>query len=451
MRKWLEIAFAVNIFLNLTNLFVFIPAWLGLPLQLIGGLMFLLNLAYLFSERAVVVSLMRNQFTWALLVLFFIWPVIGAIYPILNGYSLAREVVLQMFYTTTLLGTAVYVLKVSFARARLLVCICFWVSIVGIFAQVLLPGFFFAVAALAEGSGEAFAYGRAAGFFVNPNVAGRFVILLYLVLMLSPKKLGAFKILAVTTVAFAAIVLTASRSGLLIALVAFVYVVGHKLAVPYIRGRLSLNPGRLFAGVVGVAVVFGIAVFVLPIASKYVLENTEVGATKEASKRFDFFAHGIGGFIERVEEEALLRWYTVEPYVDGFKESWLFGKGLAGYRIYKTEHALALTPHNTIFAMWMNYGVFYVIFGFTCYFAMALSPRMRLIENHLKMIFYPIIFIVLIGIMFTYDGLFAQRGLYIMIGMLLAVYCAPVDWFKYDEYMSEQSVFRKSRRRGRRP
>lgn len=410
--------------------------------------MLLVNLAYLFNERAVVVSLMRNQLTWGLLVLFFGWPVIGAIYPILNGYSLTREVVLQAFYFTTLLGSAVYVLRVSYARARLLVCICFWVSIFGLFAQFILPSFFMSVAPLAEGSGEAFAYGRAAGFFVNPNVAGRFVILLYLVVMLSSKKLRAFEILIVTTVAFAGILLTASRSSLLIALVAFVYVVGHKLAVPYIRGRLSFNPGRIFIGGVGIAVVVGMAVFVLPIASKYVLENTDVGATKNASQRFDFFTHGISGFIERVEEEALLRWYTVEPYVEGFKESWLFGKGLAGYRIYKQEHYLALTPHNTIFAMWMNYGVFYVIFGFTCYLAMALSPRMRLIENHLKMIFSPIMFIVLIGIMFTYDGLFAQRGLYIMIGIFLALYCAPNNWLKYDQFMSEQSIFKKKRRRG---
>lgn len=410
--------------------------------------MLLVNLAYLFSERALVVSLLRNKFTWGLLVLFFVWPVLGAIYPMFNGYSMKREIVLHAFYITTLLGAAVYVLRVSYARARLLVYVCFCVSIFGILAQVFLPGFFMSVAVMAEGSGEAFAFGRAAGFFVNPNVAGRFVILLYFVLMLSPKKLGALEILAVTVVSFGAVLLTASRSSLLIALVTFVYVVGHQLAVPYVRGRLSVSPGRLFLGGGGVAVIAALSVLILPTASKYVLENTDVGGTKNASTRFDFFAHGLDGFIERVEEEAVKRWYTVEPYVDGFKESWLFGRGLAGYRIYKTENYLALTPHNTVFAMWMNYGVFYIICGFTCYFAMALSPRMRLIENHLKMIFSPILFIVLMGIMFTYDGLFAQRGLYIIMGMLLALYCAPSDWLKYDQFMSEQSIFKKKRRRG---
>ena len=449
MKRWLQFAFAFNVFLNLTNLFVFIPAWLGLSLRALGGAMLLVNLAYLFSERSVVVSLMRHKLTWGLLVLFLVWPLLGAIYPMFNGYSMKREIVLQIFYITTLLGSAVYVLLGSYARARLLVYVCFCVSILGIAAQVFLPGFFMSVAVMAENSGEAFSFGRAAGFFVNPTVAGRFVILLYLVLMLSPKKLRALEILAVTTVAFVAVLLTASRSSLLIALVLFAYVIGHQVAVPYIRGRLSFSPGRLFLGGAGIAVVIGLAVLVLPIASKFILEKTDVGATKDASQRFDFFAYGFGGFIERVEEEAEKRWYTVEPYVDGFKENWLFGKGLAGYRIYMKENYLALTPHNTVFAMWMNYGVFYVIFGLTVYLAVALSSRMRVVENHLKMIFSPIMFIVLVGIMFTYDGLFAQRGLYIMIGMFLALYCAPDGWFKYDAFISKQSIFRKRGRRVR--
>jgi len=447
MRKLLQIAFAINIFLNLTNLFVFIPAWLGLPLRLIGGLMLLVNLAYLFSERAVLADLLRHKLTWALLVLFFIWPLLGALFPMFNGYSMKREIVLQAFYATTLLGAGVYVLRVSYARARLLAYACFGVSIVGIFAQIFLPGFFMSVAVMAEHSGETFAFGRAAGFFVNPNVAGRFVILMYLLLMLSPKKLGALEILAVTTVSFAAVLLTASRSSLLLSMGVIVYVIGHRFSVPYIRGRMTFSPGRFVLGSITIVVLAVMAAFILPLASKFVLEKTDVGSTKHASERFDFFAHGFGGFVDRVEEEAVKRWYTVEPYVDGFKESWLFGRGLSGYRIYKTENYLALTPHNTIFAMWLNYGVFYVLFGFFCFFVVAVSPRMRLVENHLGMSFAPILFLTLLGIMFTYDGLFAQRGFYIMVGLFLGLYCAPVRWFDFDRNMSEAPLLGKSRRR----
>jgi hypothetical protein len=447
MRKLLQIAFAINIFLNLTNLFVFIPAWLGLPLRLIGGLMLLVNLAYLFSERAVLADLLRHKLTWALLVLFFIWPLLGALFPMFNGYSMKREIVLQAFYATTLLGAGVYVLRVSYARARLLAYACFGVSIVGIFAQIFLPGFFMSVAMMAENSGEVFAFGRAAGFFVNPNVAGRFVILMYLLLMLSPKKLGALEILAVTTVAFAAVLLTASRSSLLLCMGVIFYVIGHRFSVPYISGRMTFSPGRFILGGMAIVVLAVMAAFILPLASKFVLEKTDVGSTKHASQRFDFFAYGFGGFVDRVEEEAVKRWYTVEPYVDGFKESWLFGRGLSGYRIYKTENHLALTPHNTIFAMWLNYGVFYVLFGFFCFFVVAVSPRMRLVENHLGMSFTPVLFLALLGIMFTYDGLFAQRGFYIMVGLFLGLYCAPVRWFDFDRNMSEAPLLRKSRRR----
>jgi hypothetical protein len=446
MRKWLQLAFAINIFLNLTNLFVFIPAWLGLPLRLLGGLMLLVNLAYLFSERVVLANLLRHKLTWGLLILFFIWPLLGALFPMFSGYNMKREILLQAFYTTTLLGAGVYVLRVSYARARLLTYACFVVSIVGIFAQIFLPGFFMSVAVMAEGAGDVFAYGRSGGFFVNPNVAGRFVILMYLLLMLSPKQIGALEILAVTAVSFGAVLLTASRSSLLLCMLAIVYVIGHRFSVPYIRGRMTFSPGRFILGSGAIVILAVMAAFILPLASKFVLEKTDVGSTKHASERFDFFAYGFGGFVERVQEEAVKRWYTVEPYVDGFQESWLFGRGLAGYRIYKSENYLALTPHNTIFAMWMNYGVFYVLFGFFCFFVVAISPRMRLVENHLGMSFTPILFLMLIGIMFTYDGLFAQRGFYIMVGLFLGLYCSPVGWFDFDRNMSEAPLLRKQRR-----
>lgn len=447
MRKWLQLAFAISIFLNLTNLFVFIPAWLGLPLRLIGGLMLLVNLAYLFSERAVLADLIRHKLTWGLLVLFLLWPLLGAIYPMFSGYSMKRTIILQLFYTSMCLGAAVYLLRVSFARARLFVYTCFGVSVLGICAQIFLPGFFTSVAVMAENSGEVFAFGRAAGFFVNPNVAGRFVVLMYLLLMLSPKKLGALEILAVSAVSFGAVLLTASRSSLLIAMVVITYVIGHRFSVPYIRGRLTFNPARFILGGMAIVVFAAMSAFVLPMASKFVLEKTDVGSTKHASERFDFFAHGLGGFIERVEEEAVKRWYTIEPYMDGFQESWIFGRGLAGYRIYKTENYLALTPHNTIFAMWMNYGVFYVLFAFFCFFIVVVSPRMRLVENHLGMSFSPILFLMLIGIMFTYDGLLAQRGFYVMIGLFLGLYCAPAGWLDFDCHMAEAPLLRKQRRR----
>jgi hypothetical protein len=447
MRKCLQIAFAINIVLNLTNLFAFLPAWSGVPLRIIGGLMVLINLVYLFDERELVMEFMRNKLTWALLILFFVWPIFWVLYPMYSGYGMKREILLQAFYTTTLLGSAVYVCRVSYARMRLLLYACLAISVLGVLAQAFVPGLFFAVAKMAEGSGDAFSFGRAAGFFINPNVAGRVIVLLYLLVMLSPKKISMLEFLAVTSVSFVTVLLTASRSSLLIAIFVIVYVIGHRFAVPYIRGRLTFRPERFLLGGIAIIVFAGMVAFILPMASNYVLEKTEVGSMKNASARFDFFAHGFGGFVEQAEEEALKRWYTVEPYVDGFKDSWILGRGLAGYRIYKKENLLALTPHNTIFVMWMNYGIFYVLFALFCFFAVMLSSRMRKVESHLGMVFSPLLFLTLIGIMFTYDGLMAQRGFYIMIGAFLAVYCARDEWFRHDKMMAEEPFFRKKRRR----
>lgn len=437
----------IGVFFNATNLFVFLPAWSKVPLTLIGGGMLLLNLVYLFSERQVLFNLMRNKMTWLLLVLFFVWPVVGAIYPTFQGYRVVREVALQLLYTSLVLGVAVLTVRISFARVRTLVFACFFVSVFGIYVQALLPGIFGAIAILPEGSGDVFVFGRSSGFFVNPNVAGRVVILMYLVLALSSKKMGSLYILALSLVAFLAVLLTASRSSLLIALVVFAYVIGHRLVIPYVRGHFSINPVRLLSGSV-LLIAFSISVLiVLPLASKYVLEETAVGTTKNLSQRFEIFAYGFAGFTERVEEEALGRWYTIEPYLDGFKESWLFGRGLAGYRIYKIENFLVLTPHNTIFAMWLNYGVFYILLASATVVIFLLSPRTRLMEKELGIVFSPILIIAVLGIMFTFDGLMDQRSFYVFIGPFLALSCVPIRWFDYNRYVAQQSLFTRKHRR----
>lgn len=450
MKNLLQYAFIVNMFLNLTNLCAFIPVWLGLSLTIVGGLMLIVNLLYLISESALVMDLFKSGMMWALLILILVWPIIAAAYPIFSGYSLRREIILQVFYFTSLLGSVVLTLKIGYERLRTLIYFSFVVSLLGMGFQAFLAEAFNAVAVLSDDSGEVFAYGRIAGFFINPNVAGRFILLFYLMLMMSSKKLSVFEVLILIVVTFGAVMLTASRSSLVIAFIAFLYVIAQRFGAPYIRGRMSINPIKILLSFVSIVVLVGASVFALIAASDFILQETSVGANKNVAKRFELFTGGVDGFLYVIEQETLGRWYTVEPYLDGFKESWLFGRGLAGYRVYMNENYIGLAPHNTLFAAWLDFGVLYVIAGFICFGYVALSRRIRIAEGHLGLFFMPIIFIVCMGIMFTYDAFLYQRGLYVMIGGIIALYFAPKDWFQFNAFVGQQPLIRRRRKKNSR-
>lgn len=450
MNNWLQWAFVANMFLNLTGLFAFIPGWTGLPLSVIGGGMLLINLAYLMTQSQIVSGFFRSGVIWSLMILFLIWPVFSAIMPMAKGHLLIREIILQIFYFTSILATAVLTLRIGFEGFRKFVLIGFLISIFGIWLQAAMPGLFGLIAVVSDSSGEEFAYGRIGGFFINPNVAARFVILLYIVLMMSARKLSILWILPFSVATFVAVMITASRSSLLIAVFAIAYVIVQRYGLPYIRGRMKLNFMRIICSFSAIILIAASFLFILINASNFVLNETNVGSgSTRASQRYELFANGIDGFIYVMKEEMLGRWYTVEPYAPAFEESWILGRGLAGSRIYMRQNFLELIPHNTIFVAWLDYGVFYIMFGFGCFFYVAFNRRMRMAEKHMGLFFMPLVFVVCIGIMFTYDGFLAQRGLYILIGGMLALFLAGKKWFDYNQHLASQPLFRFNKRHSR--
>jgi hypothetical protein len=452
IKQWPQLLFAGNIFLNLTNLFVFAATWLGLSLQLLGMLMLVVNLFYLFHERRLVGMFFRQPVMWVLLLLFYIWPLIAAVPPMFHGYGMAREIVLQTFYMSFMLGTAVFVIRNSYARTWWLLLICFSVSVFGMLLQTYLPSIFYKLASSSSLVGGVFSYGRAGGFFANPNNAARFVILMFIFLCMFPRRLSFwFQFLLGGTTLFA-VLLTASRSSLIILAAVFLTIYGFKFAFPNIRERIDLRPERLFlATCVIIVVLIGIGV-AAPMTFRYMAENTDAGDNKGMANRLEFFTTGFSGFVEGVEQEAIGRWSTVEPYVEGFKESWMFGRGMAGYRTYRMENRIPLTPHNTIFASWMDYGFGYILVGLLLLVQMLVSRRMWVAQKHMGLLFYPILLICLLGVMFTFDALFTQRGIYVVFGIVVALYCAPPEWFRFDQNASQQPIlpWKKAKMRGRR-
>ena len=450
MRNFFQFLFVANIFLNLTNLFVFMPTWMGVSLTLVGGAGLIVNFCYLASERVMVTTLLGSRLIWFILVLIMLWPILYSLYPMFKGYNLMREVVLQLFYTTTLLGAAVFTLKRGFERFRDVIFFSFIVSLIGLVLQAFFPAAFDRVASLSDDAAEVFSFGRIGGFFVNPNVAARFIILFYIILMMTGKRLSGFLIILLTALAFGAVMLTVSRSSILLIFLTIVLVLGQRFGAPYIKGQMAINPARLLLGFVLIGTMAFLSVTALIAASNYILNESNLGSRAGTAKRFELMSGGVDQFVYVIGDEMHGRWTTIEPYIPAFKESWLFGRGLAGHRTYMARNSIPLTPHNTIFTVWLDYGVLYVVASFICFGIIAFSRRIRFAEGYLGLFFTPILFFACMGIMFTYDGFLAQRGLYVLIGGIVALYVAPKEWFDFNTYVAGQPLFRRFRRRAAR-
>lgn len=444
-KNLLQYGFALLVILNLTNLFVFASAWFGISLTITGGLILLGLAFYLVSERRTVASFIRNPVVIVCSILFFVWPLIYAIIPTIQGYSVKREIVLQTYYLLLFYGTITYVIRNGLLAGQRLVFVCFSITIFGIVSETFYPEFFYGIAIPGEEVAESFAYGRAGGFFINPNNGGRFVILMYLLLQLSPRPIPLTRLILLSAITFGVVLLTASRSSMAVAILAILGVFAARYAVEWADRRMMFRPERLFLSLIGLPAL-GLILFIsLGFFGAAFANFSGLGQSAGASDRLRFFTTGFSGLVEVVEEEALVRYYTVEPYIPAFKETWTLGRGLAGYRIYRGQTGIDLTPHNTLFVLWFDYGIAYILVVCFATYRFLVSQRTRRAERHAGIAFSFIFVGAIFVIMFTFDALMTQRPTYVVLGFLLACSSAPPAWFQYDSFRSELKSKKRSR------
>lgn len=446
-RKIPQIAFALLILLNLTNLFVFASTWFGVSLTITGGGMIIAMVAYIIAERRIFASIVVNPVYIYCSVLFLVWPFLYYLFSAFKGYNLTRELVLQVYYLLLLTGTMIFVIRNGLLATRKVVLICYLVTIAGILAQTFYPSAFFRVALAAEEVSGSFTYGRAGGFFINPNTAARFVTLIFLMLMLSPRHISMAKLLGYSSITFLTVLLTASRSSAVIAMVAIVGVFIVRYAVPWVKGRRIFAPERLFLSALGGLSLAVLLYLGLSLGGKFLLENSDLGNSVRASDRLLFFTTGFSGFVSVIQEEAEGRYATVEPFLPEFKENWILGTGLAGHRIYRAQNGIPLTPHNTLFTVWFDYGVAYFLALLYAVGAFLVSQKTRRVERHLNFSFSYVFVAVMLLVSFTYDGLVVERPTYVILGFFLAGCVAPSGWFEHDARHSQLKSLGKSRSR----
>jgi hypothetical protein len=137
------------------------------------------------------------------------------------------------------------------------------------------------------------------------------------------------------------------------------------------------------------------------------------------------FSNGFDEFVNIFIEEGRGRLETTEPYLGKFKGSFYIGNGMAGARIFKAVNQIELLPHNTFFLIAFDYSVFYLILTLIGLLFYCLGSRIRIAEFNTGILFSPIFIAVFIAVGFTYDALFNNRAIYVIIGALLCIRAFP--------------------------
>lgn len=432
MHLLLKYLFATLIILNITNLFVFTSTWLNLSLTLIGGLIIVANSIYLFTYRDMVFSILRKPAVQVALVLFLIWPVLWVGLSFFKGYTLYREIVLQFYYAFLFLGTIVFILREGWQYFRKIIIIAFGISIFGMVLDMFFPAVFAAIAASAAEDGLQTMFGRANGFFLNPNNAGRFLILMYVLCVMKYGKISKPFFLGISFVLPVMLLFTGSRSSLLIGAIVIALVVFLRLSGKQGRFITEFNAARIFMATLVLGLFCTVSIFGVALGSNWILNNTEVGMRQNASLRYEMFTGGSGQFFQAVRNEIEGRFYTLEPYNERLKDSFILGNGTAGMRIYRAINNISLTPHNTLYLLLFDYGILYLISFVVAMLALCFSRKMRRAEKYMGFMFSFVFLVAFTLIFFTFEAMLTIRGTYVVIGAIIALRIADEQFFQKD-------------------
>ncbi len=346
----MQYLFFLVMVMNVTQAFTFVAALCGLSVASISLVLVALNGIYLILERKCFRQLLGNLalLRWALALL--VWPLCTIVYAPVVAF---REIGLAGYLFLLFLGTAVYMAANGLKAVRRVVTTSLLVTLVGLAMSMAWPELFAKTALLANG--KAYHYGRAFGFFLQPNMLSICLCFLFIAWFSQAKFRRVTTEVVVLLLFLFAVVLTGSRVGILAA----VLIVAAILANSWKR-----QSKRRFFSKVGLLAVC--------------LAAGSLGLQVYVSSRKDDSKRGKHDFAERLSMMASFELTEADSVTDDisvqarfqaqalywklFCESPLFGHGLGADSFFKGSGRLQMSAHNSLLFCALEYGILYIFF-----------------------------------------------------------------------------------------
>ena len=353
--KYVFFLFYCTLFANLTSLYFPLSTHVGLPLQVQGVCYIMSCLLVLFVARDVAGRLFKNSWMIGLCLLVVVIPFFSVFY---TPYAQLRDVALVVLFFLLVFATAVSVQVRGWNEIWRVIEITLAVNIFGLIFSFFQPYLFIQLF-----SGGAHEYvlgqGRAPGLFVNGNQSAKVITILTVAWLATPRSSSKrLRLPLVITASFVAIMMTGSRSSMLV----YSFLTGVAL-IHYVFAR----PGRKFNArkiLLIIAPLLPVVMAGFILALKLItpqLADEYSRGQDTLTSRLQTYAAGPVAIYEDLYEAAEGRFNVSAPYWYKAKEKPLIGHGVRSMFVMRHFSGLELISHNTFVTFAYEYGFPYMV------------------------------------------------------------------------------------------
>jgi len=419
----LDKLFYISLVLSVTGLFRFVAPQLGVSIGQVSLALLVFNLFYLVNRLSYLHALRRKFLPWFVLLL--VWPLATLAYaPVIE----ARQIGLLVNGFALFAGAAVYTMSKGPLAIYRVFLVALMVTFFGIILNMAMPDYFENVAQLADA--RTLSLNRPGGFFMQPNSLAIGMALMFICWLAFAKRNTVYFEPFAILVFLGFVLLTGSRSGMIIAMIIVVLHFGFELrnslfSSQKVRNfliRLSIFVVFLVFGWIGMKFFINFYRNIVEVAS---------GGLIERISNMLAFRLGDEGFSILQDSSLLARTEAQNLYLQLIKERPVFGHGFGAETAYLDAGIIYLSAHSTILTSAMEYGVFYPLFALVLLAKLFFNKNRKLSENTLGTNIVSQFLAVTI-LLFVYSGgLFGDRVFMVVLGVVFVISSAPSYVFRH--------------------
>jgi O-antigen ligase len=414
--------YSAVLFLNLTGLFSFLAAALGVSIGATSAALLLANALYLGYYARHTLCLIRQRAILSWIVIIGVWPLLTALYA---PAPTPRHIGLQLYYSSLLLAAGVFVYLNKWSGIRVLAGWALATTFLGLTLSWLDPEYFATATELAQAPRE---YGgRAFGFFLQPNMAAANSVFLALVWMATPKSYSSRRLILYLTGVLVIVLSTGSRAGFLIALsvtAALIFYRAYRQHPRSLRLDATLRAARATAVVV---IGVGVTVGTLMVAR----ERLTGTLLEEGAARTSALMAPNGSAQLSSDVSATLRLLAFRQHTSLIARRPIFGYGLGTTYYYReTGYRISIASHNAYIEAALNYGLLYLAALLWLLFLLTRHPNKHRVQStlHSNVVTQLLIAMLLAGL--ASNTVLGSRVLLITLGTVLAAISFPRQVFR---------------------
>ncbi len=414
--------FFVVLVLNATGLFGFIAPQLGVTIGQVSLALLILNILYLLIMVRCSTMVFRKVGMIAWLFVLLIWPLITTLYA--PSFEI-REIGLQLYYFTLFYGAVVYTVANGLPSMYRLMTASLVLTLIGMGLNLINPQYFEVVSDMAEA--KVLKQARVCGFFLQPNQLAICINLMFIGwFSLRQWKNAWFEMIVIITFLLA-VLLTGSRTGMLLAVIVVVFVL-----LPIRRNKKWVINRRylLKLGMLMFALAVGI------IAMKFYLAQINYTDKKEDDliDRMELMLNFKFSNEDNIKdiENVQARMDAQAVYWSLLKARPLFGYGFGAESYYKEIGNIFMSAHSDALTYAMEYGIFYPVVFILLLLSLYFKRNRRDIEGVFQT--NTIVQFIAVTIPVTLIASIRDtRTFYVVWGMVFAaIYCSK-GIFRYDK------------------